>query len=179
MRGDKKYLAFTLLFLTILGVLFYHFIHLEKMSEIENMETDIKRINNEIILVNKFNAKHKHIGEEISTLAERHFRVIEAYPETLNEENIIDYLHETARDNKLEIVNLNSVELRNDIKHTASFKAKVRGDYFNILNYLFVLYNSHKFIDITGVDLKNNDGILTLDLDINCYYSKQNKTGEK
>lgn len=177
MRGDKKYFSLALFIVTILSVLFYHFIHLEKATEIESAKANINRINDEIVLIKNFNSKHKDIDEEVSILAERHYRATEAFPEKLNEEIVIDYLRKVSQNNKLEIVTLNMGELKKDSKNTANFNVKIRGNYFNVLDFLMEIYNGRKFIDIRGVDLKNNDGILTLNLDINCYYSDMK--GEK
>lgn len=180
MKGDKKYLSLTLLLLTILSVLFYNFVHLDKRQEIENLENKIANIHNEIHLIKTFNVNHNDIDSEFLNLSQRHFRAVEAYPPTTEENNILDYLREIAKNNYLEILILNIIKSENTIQNdnekkylTSVFNIKVKGDYFHISDFLYDIYNSHKFIDIKRIDLKNDDGVLTLNLEINCYYSRQ------
>lgn len=180
MKGDKKFLAATLLFLTMLSVFFYHFVHLDNIAEIESLEDKISKNNEKIVLITKFNNTHKNIDDEVANLAERHFIVTGAFPQNSDDEKIIDCLRETAMNNKLEVLNLdiNNEEdnKKNDDKKnqknyfTTNYNIKVRGDYFHINDFLFDVYNNHNFFDVKKINLKNSDGILTLDLVINCYY---------
>lgn len=178
MRGDKKYLAFVLVFLTVLSVYFYYAVHLEKEAEIEDIKNKIAQNQKDIVLIRKFNDTHKKIDEETSIMAERHFRAVVAFPEFLNEERVISYLNETANDHNLQILFLNSDDVKEDTDKnffTKVFHIKVQGDYFHISNFLYELNNSDKFFDAKRFYLRNDNGILTLDMEINQYFSN-NKT---
>lgn len=177
MRGDRKYLAFVLTFLTLLSVFFYYRIHLEIEAECEEVKSKIAQNQKQIILINKFSDTHKQIDEEMASLAKRHFPAVEAFPEFLNEESVISYLNEAATDHNLQVLLLNSDDLKEDNDKKSFIKVfhiKVQGDYFHILDFLYELNNSDKFFDARRFYLKNDNGILTLDMEINRYFSNNN-----
>ena len=88
MRGDKKYLAITFVLITLIGVLFFNTIHVQKEEELKSLESKILKNKNNIAAIKEFNSIHKNFDEEATELADRHFRVYMAFPEKLNEENI-------------------------------------------------------------------------------------------
>lgn len=176
MGEDKKYLIYTALFLTLLSVFFYHFIHNEQIVEMQSIENDILQNKQKIFLIKKFNDSHKNLDEEISILADRHFRITEALPAFFDEEGVVEFLNEAAMNNRLKVLLLTSDDIKEDNNiFIKIFHMRVRGDYFNILDFLFTLNNSHNFFDIKQFYLKNDDKNLVLDMEINCYFTNNNK----
>ena len=174
MEGDKRYLKAAAIFAIALG-LATGFAHIKIESKVDAYNKEIAGYNLEITKITEFKASHKDIDRDMTELAKRHYRVAAMFPNRIDAKKTVEFLREFAQETGLYLLDVKADKERlNEDKKTYEqrFTVKVRGEYFNILDFLSELSINEDFYDIKRMNLKNDDGEITMELEIDCYCAK-------
>ena len=96
-------------------------------------------------------------------------------PDRTDEEKTVEFLRELAGDTGLYLLAIKADKERLDEEkknYTQKFTVRVRGDYFHILDFLKELSTNDDFYDIKKMNLENDNGEITMEVEINCYCVK-------
>ena len=179
MKNYKIYLT-ALAALIVAGVFIFGFVHIKTEGKIAAANSEIQSGKQEIEKIRKFREAHKNLEEDMRELAKRHFRAAEMFPKRIDEEKTVEFLRESAVENGLYIAALSADKEKLDEDETSfakKFTLKANGDYFNILDYLKKLSTSRDFYDIRRMNLDNDNGEITLRLDIITYCAESDDKG--
>lgn len=180
MEGDRKYLAAAVVFAVVCGLVTIFF-HLRTEPAIDAYNREIAEYNREIEKITKFKANHKNIDEDMAELAKRHYRVATMFPNQIDEEKTVEFLRELASETELYLLAIQSDKEKLDESKKAyaqKFTVKVRGNYFHILDFMKALSTDENFYDVNKMTIKNDNGDITMEIEINCYFSKGKNEGK-